>query len=77
MAKTGKLNIAIITPTCKDYMQFINDNPSDIKEYTWVHSINIARGRRFDDVIKLYQYYKIDGINEVLEYLESHMKPEA
>jgi hypothetical protein len=69
--------VAVICPSYITYLTWLKENSDNPEErYTWVDHLKPIIGKRFDRVEKLYKWYKIEDIDEVLDYLESHMKDE-
>ncbi len=66
--------IAIITSHFRDFYHLIKYEPFDGRyfEVKWVDTLTTVFGRNYDGYILWYDYYEIDDINEIIEYLDSH-----
>lgn len=66
--------VAVITPRFRDYLEFIRRQNIENEKYCFVDSIQKVKGRLFDRVEKLHNYFYIKDIDEVLDYLETHLR---
>ena len=66
--------VAVVTPSLLDYRIWLKENEKPNEKYTLVQRIHNVRGRIFDRVEKLYNYYEIQDIDDVLDYLETHLR---
>lgn len=66
--------VAVITPRFRDYLEFIRNQNIENEKYCFVDSIQSVRGKLFDRVEKLNNYFHIKDIDEVLDYLETHLR---
>lgn len=64
--------VAVIALHSRQYLEWLEQNKKEGQNYVWVFNINIVRGRRFHETIKLGNYYEIEGIDEILEYISKH-----
>lgn len=69
-----KYEVAVITPRYRDFQIWLRENEKPNEKYTWIDEINSVRGKIFDRVEKLYNYYEIKDVNDVLDYLETHLR---
>lgn len=68
-----RTEVACICPKKITFDYWTRDFGKLTENYTWVYDINKVRGRMFDKVEKLYEFKKVQGIDDILYYLESHM----
>lgn len=61
------IEVACICPSKRVFDNWVRDNAVEGEKYIWVYSIDKIRGRRFSRVEKLYKYYEVRGINEILQ----------
>jgi hypothetical protein len=66
--------VAVITPRFRDYLEFIRNQNIENEKYCFVDSIQSVRGKLFDRVEKLHNYFHIKDIDKVLDYLETHLR---
>ena len=69
--------VAVITPRFIDFLNFTKEQAHEKAQnerYFFVDSIKSVRGRLFDRVEKLHNYYEIKDIDNVLDYLETHLR---
>lgn len=76
MENTKRLlcEVAVITPRFRDYLEFIRNQNIENEKYFFVDSIKSLRGKLFDRVEKLHNYFYIKDIDEVLDYIETHLR---
>lgn len=66
--------VAVVTPRFKDFLNYIRESDNENEKYCWVYCLKAIQGKRFDRIEKLYNYFYIDDIDDVLDYLESHLR---
>jgi len=66
--------VAVVTPRYRDFQIWLRENEKPNEKYTWIDEINSVRGIMFDRVEKLYNYDEIKDIDDVLDYLETHLR---
>ena len=66
--------VAVICPLYRDYQYWLRENQKPGETYTFVDHIKPVLGKRFDRVEKIYRHEEIKELDEILEYLESHMR---
>lgn len=66
--------VAVITPRFKDYLEFIRNQNIEKEKYHFVDSIKSVRGKLFDRVERLHNYFHVKDIREVEDYLETHLR---
>lgn len=66
--------VAVVCPSQRTFQNWQKENKKPDENYTWVYSINNVRGKIFDRIEKLYKYYEIRDIDDVLYYLETRLK---
>ena len=64
--------VAVVTPKYRDFDYFIKNNRKENEIYTWIYNVDRIRGKRFNRIEKLFNYYEIQDINNVMDYLETH-----
>jgi len=66
--------IAIISPHFRDFYNFTKYGvfTGEYFEVKWVDTLTTVFGRNYDGYILWYDYYEIDDIDEIIEYLEIH-----
>lgn len=65
--------VAVVTPRFRDYLEFIRNQKNENEKYCFVDSIQSVRGKLFNRVEKLHNYFHIKDIDEILDYLETHL----
>lgn len=73
-AKEEFIIVAVITPKFTDYLGYIREQQEENTKYTHVCNLKSVLGRLYDRVEKLHNYYTIEDISDVMEYLETHVK---
>lgn len=66
--------VAVLCPIFRDYKIWLRENENPNENYTWVYRVDCVRGRRFDRVEKIFRYYNIKDIDDILDYLETHLR---
>jgi len=74
LAKPMLAEVAVICPSYRDFLNFVREFEKDGEIYTWVYGIDKVRGRLFDRVEKLFNYYELKDIDAVMDYLETHLR---
>lgn len=72
--KINFYEVAIITPKYIDFFFWIKQNKKDNEIYTWIFKLDKVLGKKFDRIEKLYNYQEVQDIDEILYYLERHLK---
>ncbi len=68
------VEVAVITPRFRDYLEYIRNQNIENEKYCFVDNIRAVRGKLFDRVEKLHNYFHIQDIDDVLDYLETHLR---
>lgn len=66
--------VAVLCPSVRDYKIWLRENEKPNENYTWVYRLDCVVGKTFDRVEKIFRYYNIQDINDVLNYLETHLR---
>jgi hypothetical protein len=66
--------VAVVTPRFKDYLNYIRESTIENEKYCWVYCLKGVQCKRFDRIEKLYNYFHLDDIDDVLIYLETHLR---
>jgi hypothetical protein len=64
--------VAVLTPKYRDFVYWVEKNQKEKEVYTWIFNVDKVRGKRFNRIEKLFNYYEIKDINDVMDYLETH-----
>ncbi len=64
--------VAVVTPKYRDFVYWVEKNQKENEVYTWIFNVDKVREKRFNKIEKLFNYYEIQSINEVMDYLETH-----
>lgn len=64
--------VAVLTPKYRDFVYWVEKNQKEKEVYTWIFNVDKVRGKRFNRIEKLFNYYEIQDINDVMDYLETH-----
>jgi hypothetical protein len=74
-SKTTALHeVAVICPSFRDYKIWLKGNKKHNENYTWVYRVDCVRGKIFDRVEKIFRYYNIQDIDDILYYLKTHLR---
>jgi hypothetical protein len=66
--------VAVLAPKYEYYYDFIKSQNNKNEKYFFVDSINKVIGKSFDRIEKLHNYYYIEDIDEILDYLKKHLR---
>jgi len=66
--------VAVLCPSFRDYKIWLRENKKPNENYTWVYRVDCVRGRIFDRVEKIFRYYNIKDIDDILGYLDTHLR---
>ena len=66
--------VAVLCPSFRDYKIWLRENEKPNENYTWVYRVDCVRGKIFDRVEKIFRYYNIKDIDDILDYLEAHLR---
>lgn len=59
-------NIAVITPLKREFDIYSRDNESDNIKFVHVFTDDHIRGIRFNSIIKLYRWFDIKNVDEII-----------
>lgn len=59
--------IAVITPLKREFDIYSRDNSTEGMKFVHVFNDNHIRGIRFNSIIKLYRWFDIKDVDEIIE----------
>lgn len=65
-----KTHIAVVTPKYRNFINWVEENKNENELYYWIYSKESLIGRTFDRVEKLFDYFEIKEIDDLLYDLE-------
>ena len=68
------IQVAVICPSYRYFLNFVREFEKDGEIYTWVCCIDNVRGKLFDRVEKIFNYYELKDIDAVMYSLETRLR---
>lgn len=66
-------NIAVITPLKREFDIYSRDNANENIRFVHVFTDEHIRGIRFNSIIKLYRWFDIKDVNEIIENINQRI----
>jgi len=68
------IEVAVIGTSFHDFKIWLKENEKPNEKYYFIQTIKDAIGKRFDRIEKLRNYYLLNNVYEIIDYIEIRLK---